>query len=256
MRTRINYMTSRLIEHRTNPTVLSDAELQPSQRALFEIPNSNKRSWPLSSHAINTLGEVLAYDVALLVDETHLESGRPLSEVRSLQEHLGMLAGRMLRYDPTIDLYEEFDNAQEGSIDTVSVTANVSDGYDSDYGYNGKLDNFNGRSRYFTPEGYVYDPPEGFRQRLTTLRMKNTDIFVEDRYFNFSVSGFLALYTNNLSAQPPRWEYRSGDGTVSDMLPGRPSDPYHFHLRPCLVPNEVLAQSVVGSLSRVINNRQ
>lgn len=246
-------MTSRRIEHRASPIVLSDDELLPSQRALFEIPNNNERSRLLYPDAINALGEVLAYDVAHMVDQTHLESGRPLSEVRSLQDQLGMLAGKMLGYDPTRDPYEGFDRARVGITDTISVAVAVKDGYGSDYGYDGKPGNGNGRRRYFTPEGYVDNPAEGFRQRLITLRMKHTDIFAEDGYFNFSVSGFLGLYTNNLSTQPPRWEYRSGDGTRSDMLPGRPSDPYFFHARPCLVPDEALARSVIGSLSQVIS---
>jgi hypothetical protein len=244
-------MTLTRIEHRTNPIVVPESELLPSQRALLSIEHPTAHKGPvgrrLSAQAINSLGVVLANEAVPMYEETRIESGKDASYYAESQRHLSRLAKILCEYDPGKDPYEGYDRGFVTITDRVEASVSVIDDYGDWVGpYTSK--------QYFTPEGYVTDPVGDFRQKLVLFRMKNTHLFAEDNYFNFSTSGMFGLYTNNLATQTPRWEYGMSDDGVSDMLPSSTTNPYNMHARPHLIASEERADSVVEAISRTINS--
>lgn len=247
-------MTITRIEHRTEPTVVPDSDLLPSQRALLAIEQlgDQPRTAPqyLSAQAINSLGVVLSDEVTPMLEETRIESGKDAEYYADVQRHLSRLARILYEYDPRKDPYEGYDRGLVRITDRVEATVSVLDGYRS---WDGLDTTFAGNTTYFTPEGYVTNPAGEFRQKLVMFRMKNTHLFAEDAYFNFSTSGMFSLYTNNLVAQTPRWEYQQSDDGASDMLPSSSVRPYVMHARPHLIASEARADSVVAVAAALIH---
>jgi hypothetical protein len=246
-------MTS--IKHRHSPETLPNEALLPSQRALLalEQPFQQFSFTGLSDTAVNQMGEFLAYDLSLVVDarfqaEEKLEEGDKRHYRQTIDE-LGMLANRLLRAGPNYDPYEGFDRGVVKITDKTHVRATVQDNYETydRYSERGAHDPKYGT---FTPQGLVHNPPEDFQQKIIAIDMENESYYAEDAYFNFSAKGHLFLYTDNLSAETPFWEY-SEHANITDIFPARRYEPYFFHAVPKRIVGEDLAFSVVESLARV-----
>jgi hypothetical protein len=136
--------------------------------------------------------------------------------------------------------------------ESLRVKATVQDGYDPErYLRMGSRPTHDPRYGYFTPQGLVHEPVGEFQQKVVTIDVDHKSLFVEDNYFNFSTQGHLYLYTDNLSAEPPFWEYHEQDAPP-DMFPsGRSYEPYFFHAVPPRFVSENLALATVESLARV-----
>ncbi len=248
-------MTLSRIEHLTEPKVIAEAELLPSQRALFAIEQPHGRradaTHYLSSQAIKNLGVVLTNEVIPMYEETRIEAGKDKEYYAQSQRHLSRMAEILSEYDPFKDPYEGYDRGLVRITDRVEARALILEDYSS---WDGLDTSFNGNKTYFTPEGYVTNPLGDFRQKLILFRMKNTNLFAEDAHFNFSSSAMFGVYTNNLVAQTPRWEYGESEGGASDMLPSSVARPYVMHARPHLIASEERADSVVDAVAQVIKN--
>lgn len=243
------------LEHRQSPAALPSEELLPSQRALLalEQPYQRYSFSGLSDTAVNQFGEFLAYDLSLVQDQDSIARG----EERSDREHLrrihdlGILAHKLLRAGPGYDPYEGFDRKGVKITDRTSVKATVQNDYTTQDPYS-KLGSYRSENEVFTPQGFVRNPPEDFQQKIVAVDMKNEHIFIEDAVFNFSDEGHLYLYTDNLSAETPFWEFKDVDG-IADIYPARHREPYFFHAVPKRIVGEDLAMSVIESLARIFD---
>jgi len=248
---------------RRNPEVLPSEALLPSQRTLLslEAPYAQYSFSGLSQNASRQLGELLAYEITMAVDErlsARIERGGPgEKEYRDKQIHwLGILAGHLLEYDVNADPYEGMTEHQRNSCrieESLTVKASVQDGFDPErYLRMGSRPTHDPRAGYFTPQGLVFEPIGDFQQKVVALDINRKSLFAEDGYFNFSTQGHLFLYTDNLSAEPPFWEYHDRD-TPPDMFPSGHPNPYFFHAIPPRFVSEDLAFSAVESLARVFD---
>lgn len=249
-------------EERRSPEVLPMEALLPSQRTLLslEAPHTPHSFRGLSQNAINQLGELFAYELTMVVDE-HLSAridanNSADTRYRDQQLHaLGTLAGHLLEYDRFADPYKGMTEHQRNSCsieESLRVKATVQDGYDPErYLRMGSRPTYDPRYGYFTPQGLVHEPVGDFQQKVVVVDVDRKSLFAEDDYFNLSTQGHLYLYTDNLSAETPFWEYHEQD-TPPDMFPsGRSYEPYFFHAVPPRFVSEDLALSTVESLARV-----
>ena len=249
-------------EERRSPEVLPTEALLPSQRALLalEAPHSRYSFSGLSQNAVNQLGELFAYELTMTLD-AHLSARIEANNsgdtrYRDQQLHaLGTLAGTLMEYDRFADPYEGMTEYQRNSCrieESLRVKATVQDGYDPErYLRMGSRPTYDPRYGYFTPQGLVHEPVGEFQQKVVIVDVDRKSLFAEDAYFNFSTQGHLYLYTDNLSAEPPFWEYHEQD-TPPDMFPSwRSYEPYFFHAVPPRFLSEELAFATVESLARV-----
>lgn len=214
---------------RLAPETLPTESLLPSQRALFEVKlpfqDSTNR---LSLAAREKLAEFFSYEVQLLSDEAakkwdwdEIDHAENRSRLQFTARSLS--SGRYYAKSRIIDRSSGVDPYGEHQTDPP---------------------------RFFTPEGFVEDPIGDFQQRLLLIEMAAP--------YMRSVSLF-GLYTNNISAQPPRWEYVSrnekagGRFPTMDMLPNLyRSDPYFMHAVPDTIQSEELADSVVARAADIV----
>jgi hypothetical protein len=249
------------IEHRHNPEAFPDDLLLPSQRALLslEAPYAEFSFSGLSQGAINQLGEFIANDLTRATDEhltARLERNGPGAAEHRKNElwRMGVLARKLIEYDQHADPYEGMTEHQRNSCriqESTTVKATVQEGYDPErYSGMGRLQTYDPRFGYFTPQGLVFNPSDDFKQKVVTVDIDRKSLFAEDNYFNFSSEAHLYLYTDNLSVEPPFWEYHNRD-TPPDMFPSRHNEPYFFHAVPPRFIHEETAFAVVESLARV-----
>lgn len=249
-------------EERRNPEALPMEALLPSQRTLLalEAPHSRYSFSGLSQNAVNQLGELFAYELTMTLD-AHLSARIEANNsgdtrYRDQQLHaLGTLAGTLMEYDRFADPYEGMTEYQRNSCrieESLRVKATVQDGYDPErYLRMGSRPTYDPHYGYFTPQGLVHEPVGDFQQKVVVVDVDRKSLFAEDAYFNFSTQGHLYLYTDNLSAEPPFWEYHEQD-TPPDMFPSwRSYEPYFFHAVPPRFLSEELAFATVESLARV-----
>lgn len=241
------------IEHRRSPEALPDEALLPSQRALLEMPVPYSRIERLGHKATNHLGEFLSYDLTVVHEEAQRKrvatKGPENSDYYRQEIHeLSILSTRLLRSGPDYDPYEGMDRTQVKIIDRTNAHVFVRDNYEQAVG---ELSGYNPKYGTFTPQGLVYDPPEDFRQRIVVVNMENEHLFAEDAWFNFSEKGHLYLYTDNLSAEIPHWEYFS-HSNVPNTFPSRQSEPYFFHAVPARFTSDELALSAITQMTRIL----
>lgn len=110
-------------------------------------------------------------------------------------------------------------------------------------------------ARYFTPEGVVDNPSGDFQEKTVLITAVDGDYR----------GGVLGLYTNNLSASVPRWEYAKsypnnnglGYHALSDILPSRRlRDPYYMQLVPRSIPSEDIARRAVGLVDSILRDKE
>lgn len=218
--------------NRLHPEVLETERLLPSQRALLELqlphPSLLNR---LSTAAKEKLAEFFSYEVQLLLDETRDE--REWDEVDHRQNRSDL---------------ERIALALSGGY--YEASARTRDGHNTYSHFEPYGEQQTVPPQFFTPEGFVVDPIGDFQQKL---------LLIETSPPTGESAALFGLYTNNLTAQPPRWEYisrshrRRGGLPTMDMLPNHyRSDPYFFHLVPDVIRSEELANAVVAQARAVV----
>jgi len=241
-------------EQRSNPEALPLEALLPSQRALLALnePYKQYSFSGLSTGALNQLGELLAYEVTMAIDErlsARISEDSPgEKEYRDGQiQALGLLAGHLLEYEDDLDPYRGMTEHQRNScrIDE-SLDAKVTV-MDQDFFH--YSDSYRPRSDYFTPQGWAIDPIGTVQQKAIQIDINRKSLFAEDAYFNFSTKGHLYLYTDNLSAELPFWEYHSRYNNP-DILPSSRHEPYYMHAVPPRFSSEELALSAIEAIGR------
>ncbi|MFZ1301701.1 MAG: hypothetical protein WAQ27_03995 [Candidatus Microsaccharimonas sp.] len=229
------------IEHRTNPLVLQDQELLPSQRSLLEIPDRNSErpyfEYIFSDDTKVRLGEMLT-DAMQLPAETIPTSGRDADFYAKMQRNMADFAKQLLQHGLPYARREP--RGSDGSAYVQADVLVLSD-------YSSML--FEGPQGYhYTPEGDVIDPQGELRQKLVFFRMRG-----KQGYIGGSDDASFALYTNNLIAQPPRWEYNDHNGSVTDILPHSAYYPHRLNARPELIPNERIAGEIIRHLPLLLD---
>jgi|GEM_PF-4754688 len=214
-----------------NTEALSDDSLLPSQRALlnFDTNSAEIEGLPytqLNQHGMNRLGEVLAYDVTLASIERYGSESLNNSDLG----RIALMADKLITYDRH--------TARYFGLDRSYMIANVSTINDFTFA--------DRQNQVYTPAGYVDTVSGAVKRKAITFEMLNRSGYAGDEgRFDFSHSAELRLYTDNLAATSPIWEYSTG--SVSDILPG------HIMRLPKGFASEELALSVVNSLTRVVD---
>jgi hypothetical protein len=239
-------MTHRRIEHRTNPVVIPDSELLPVQRKLLNLehpdPEQSSRAIKLSDAAIRSVGHLFQRDVVRVIEETHVQANERGETTRRMLQQVSILAQNLIDYN----LPTNQDERADRSYTSTTANAYILNGYQS-WG-----SDYDGPRRYFTPQGFVYDPDGELKQKLILLRVNRKTYFPEDPRFDYSVSGEFGLYTNNLAEHLPLWEYENDAFGVSDMYPASQSYPYDLHAQPRAIPSIDVAESIVNSVENII----
>jgi hypothetical protein len=219
--------------NRLHPEVLETERLLPSQRELLELQLPSPHSFNvLSRGARAKLAEFFSYEVHLLFDEVSEERGWDELDHRENRSDLEHTA---------LALSNDYHGVSARIIDTNSTV--------SPYGEHQTTP-----PQFFTPEGIVVDPIGDFQQKLLLIELS-------PRMGMGQSETVFGLYTNNLAAQPPRWEYVSrsygkrGGLPTMDMLPNHfRSDPYFMHLVPDAIQSEELADAVVAQARAVVQH--
>jgi hypothetical protein len=217
-----------MIETKEIVTALSDDELLPSQRVILGIPFGGFE--PVGPSEISYLGvlprdrelefaDILAYDLSLA---SELRDGNNPDKNPILRDLAN--AARNLIYN-------------EGGSNVISVNT-----YDKLPGLPGDL-----RGALYTPQGIVKEVVGNVKQKVLEFKFAHYGKYSnrEDRH--------IRLYTDNLAASTPQWEY-TDFGSFSDIFPdpwryGKP----HFMHYPQGFENEEIALSVVEALYRILD---
>lgn len=229
------------IEHRTNPTVVSDEALLASQRSLLEVKDFDTAQ-PRFHHIFSDeqkvqLGEVISLATAL--PRSAERSGqRDDSFYTAMQRNMTDFAKQLLQHQLPYAEREQrvVDKSAHVHADVLVL---------SDYS---PLLYERVERRHYTPEGDVIDPDGELRQKLVFFRMKG-----HSGYLGGSDEASFGLYTNNLAAQPPFWEYNAHDGSVSDLLPHNAMYPYELQARPERMTDEALGYELVKRVSLLLS---
>jgi hypothetical protein len=228
------------IEHRTNPVVLQDDELLASQRILLSIPQIEGRPYfhsIFSNEVKAQLGEVLVSALQLPADAER-DTSRTDTFYANMQKNMADFAQQLLQH--RLPYAERERRGMDEGIH-VRAEAMVLDDYSSMLYPIPK-------NTHYTPEGDVINPEGALRQKLIFFRMKGMR-----GYIGGSDEASFGLYTNNLAAQSPRWEYNDHDGSATDMFPHNALRPHELNARPELTTNEHVAAEIAHRVARLFD---
>lgn len=209
---------------RNSASVLPESELLPSQIKLLNLSTADPASGVsftfLHGSRIVELGEFLAYDLTLAAEE---RNGTDRDKNQALRE-LALAAHTLINLK-----------------DTVAYAV-------SEESFSGEFEGM-----LYTPEGMIPGTSDKVKQKVITFNMRSAH-----RYDDGSVIGHtertLRLYSDNISAKPPLWEFIEEERASSNILPTyNHLNNYNFMSYPQGFHDETLALSVVESLSRIIS---
>lgn len=224
-------------ETRINPEVLPNEALLPSQRALLDLsaPTPQFLS-PIHKERFKNLienGIIPSVKAAYEEDEGEL-SGYQSEQLRFLSTIASDLVDPSVPVGAMITTYDNYNRAPMtggGSYGTYSADL----------------------EKTFTPEGFIAEPGESFRQKIAILALAHYSRFGQSTY---STRRDFVLYTDNLSSTKPFWDYVN-ESSPSDIFPsGREDDPYFFHAIPHRFANEDTAMFTVTSLAEIIRSEK
>ena len=227
------------IQNRHTPEVLSNDALLESQRILLELAAEARYLKPLSKMQTQALATLLGDEVTETAGDIEDQQKRERTQ-RQLWSSAHSLVGPRLHENSYTSFVEYV--AQPGYKQTQTPRL----AFSGQRVYEGE--------GIFTPNGIVFDPLDGLRQGVIQL---NFNIQRSRSHGTELQRSHYRLYTDNLSATPPAWEFKMHT-SATDIMPAAVHNlnPHFMHDVPETFVNDERALTVIEKLGRIIARGQ
>lgn len=232
------------IQPRYNLPSVHESDLLASQQALLKLASGGTQYRQLNALNLRTFGTLLAVDMLAVAGELEDKDQR-----EAIQQKLWYTASGLIA--PTRP-----NGAPKGAHSTAGDYL-VLDGYDHSEttGYHTGHPAYTGPG-IFTPTGIALDSEGPVKQSIVEVKFTISDETVADTYRSRTrFKSYLRLYTDNLAATPPTWEFRAST-THSNIFPTRTQhNPYSMHAVPERFTDDEQALTVIEKLTRAVTSR-